>query len=135
MSRPLVVAVRFDGVLAVYDKNRGVEDIGRPVDGAKEFCRWLIEDIKAVVIVVTGRRRDDLVKAWLVHNGIQYSKINEHYEDESIWAHSSQVLADVYVGNNYVNAIQGNLADTVQQLIPLIQRFRVEGRNDKAMDW
>ena len=41
----MVIAVRLDGVLSVYDKNRGVTDLGRPIDGSKEFMRWLIEDI------------------------------------------------------------------------------------------
>jgi hypothetical protein len=135
MSRPMVIAVRLDGVLSVYDKNRGVEDIGRPIEGAKEFCRWLVEDIKAVLIVVTGRRREDLVRLWLVNNGIQFSKINVNYEDESIWGHSNQVLADAYIGNNYINAVQGSLGLTVGLLTPLIHNFRNKGLADTPMNW
>lgn len=110
--RPFVVAIRFDGSIATYDTNRGGTSIGRPVNGAKEFCRWMIEDLKALVIIQTGRRREDLVEAWLKENKIPFSMINKSYDHASIKDKSNQIIADVYIGNDNVmlNSLEYNAA-------------------------
>lgn len=126
MSRPWTVSLRLDGVVAEVT-NRGVEVIGRPVAGIVEFTRWLIEDLKACVIIETGRRRVDLVELWLRENGIKYSLINKSpLLETQRFGQSDQVIADVYIGQNYLTMPPGQLAPLVKPLLALRQQFNAE---------
>ena len=97
MKKP-IVAIMLDGVLAHYDRNRGGIDIGRPREGAANICRWLKEELGCIVVVVTGRRRTDIVETWLDANGFSYDLVNEGYQHPSVQDASSHwVIADFYL--------------------------------------
>jgi hypothetical protein len=134
MGRPLVVAMRLDGVLAIFDKNRGVTEIGRPVAGAREFCRWLIDDLQCCIVVVTGRRRVDVVEQWLRNNEIPFSLINQSIVTETMKDRSGQVTADVYLGVNCVGvpiSEAGKFVAAAQLLAQLRQQFN----GDSDLTW
>lgn len=134
MRRPMIVAIKFDGVMAFYDRNRGVTEIGRPLEGTREFCRWLIEECKAKVVVVTGRRREDLVKSWLDMNSIPYTAINKQVGDETVRQASEQVIADIYIGNHFVNLEQGHWVPAVHAIQARLHQL-IEARDRTAYDW
>lgn len=53
------VAVDLDGVLAQYDGWEGLDDIGPPVPGAREFLELVREDLGLEVVVFTTRLNPD----------------------------------------------------------------------------
>lgn len=83
------VAVDLDGVLAQYDKWRGVEHIGKPILHAKQFMQELIEMGHHVVVYTTrtnpdvnGRAGDytadelaGRIHEWLADNDIPYHEV------------------------------------------------------------
>ncbi|MDH3492267.1 MAG: hypothetical protein OEM82_01865 [Acidobacteriota bacterium] len=84
--RNRTVAVDLDGVLAEYDGWKGLENIGDPIEGAKEFMEALSE--KYFVLVHTARianenvktedhvqRVKNLVVEWLRENEIPYGDV------------------------------------------------------------
>jgi hypothetical protein len=84
--RNRTVAVDLDGVLAEYDGWKGLENIGEPIDGAREFMTALAE--KYFVLVHTARIANENVKTedhiqrvknmvikWLVENDIPYGDV------------------------------------------------------------
>ncbi|KKL72657.1 hypothetical protein LCGC14_2082690 [marine sediment metagenome] len=134
MRRPMIVAIKLDGVLAFYDRNRGVTEIGRPLEGGQEFCRWLIEECKAKVVVVSGRRREDLVKVWLDINKIQYTAINKQVGDETVQHASEQVIADIYLGNHFVDVEQGHWVPAVHAIQARLAQL-IAARDRPSYDW
>ena len=84
--RNRTVAVDLDGVLAKYDGWKGLENIGDPIEGAKEFMASLSE--KYFVLVHTARianenvktedhiqRVKNLVVEWLNENEIPFGDV------------------------------------------------------------
>jgi hypothetical protein len=84
--RNRTVAVDLDGVLASYDGWKGLEKIGEPIEGAREFMEALCE--KYFVLIHTARIANENVKTedhiqrvknmvigWLVENGIPYGDV------------------------------------------------------------
>jgi len=83
------VAVDVDGVLAKYDKWRGLDNIGDPVPGAVEFTKRLGQKYEVLIFttrcsmsVATGRDSGETaeslvarVKAWLDKHGFHYDRI------------------------------------------------------------
>ena len=134
MKRPMIVAIKLDGVLAFYDRNRGVTEIGRPLEGGREFCRWLIEECKAKVVVVSGRRREDLVKAWLEINKIPFTAINKQVGDETVQHSSTQVIADIYLGNHFVDVEQGHWVPAVHAIQARLAQLII-ARDRPSYDW
>ncbi len=82
------ICVDLDGVLAKYDGWKGVEHIGDPIDGAREFLTQL-RDLPAKVVIYTTRvnasmenGRDkaaltQLVADWLDKHDLPYDEIAE----------------------------------------------------------
>ena len=56
-SRKKTVCVDVDGVLAQYDRWRGVDHIGDPIFGAKEFVADLRKKYKVVIHTTRLKRR------------------------------------------------------------------------------
>ncbi len=84
--RSRTVCVDLDGVLAKYDGWKGLETIGDPIDGAREFMQTLSE--KYFVLVHTARIANENVKTedhiqrvknmvveWLVENEIPFGDV------------------------------------------------------------
>lgn len=85
------VAVDLDGVLAEYDGWEGLDDIGDPVEGARQFCERLREDMDLEVVVFTTRSNPDpfnegenrasperchaIVKGWLEKHDIPHDRV------------------------------------------------------------
>ncbi len=129
----MVVAIWLDGGLAFYDKNRGVTEIGRPIEGGAAMCEWIIDQLKAKLIVMSGRRRIDLVKNWLVANNIPYTTINQTLDDESITERSNQVIADMYIGPHCFTIEPGNFVPLVDVLRERSREINASGR--ETYDW
>ena len=84
--------------------------------------------------VVTGRRREDLVKRWLEVNQIPYTAINKQVGDETVLQASEQVIADIYIGNHYVNIEQGHWVPAVHAIQARLHEL-IETRDRIAYDW
>lgn len=134
MKRPMIVAMKLDGVLAAYDVNRGVTEIGRPIEGSRALCEWIIDECKAKLIIMTGRRRADLVKVWLEQNKIKYTTINQQVGENAQGQCSQQVVADIYFGNDFHNVDQGHFKPVVDHIqVRLGELLRAGERAD--YDW
>lgn len=87
------VAVDLDGVLAQYDGWEGLDNIGDPVEGAREFMETLMQDYEVVVYTTRcnpdpfndGEYREAPVKlqtrirSWLNEHGIPYTRVFAGY--------------------------------------------------------
>lgn len=88
MARKLSVCVDLDGVLAAYDGWKGIDHIGLPLPGAREFCRRLASKYNVVIHTarcspsVGGVHRGDAaslvdrVRTWLDNHGFVYHDIH-----------------------------------------------------------
>lgn len=87
-ARKPTVAVDLDGTIAVYDRWRGLEHIGDPIPGAKEFLTALREF--AIVLIWTTRCNPEvedrpegvtadtlgrIVRGWLDQHGLPYDDV------------------------------------------------------------
>ena len=88
-TRKFRVCVDLDGVLAKYDRWRGIDHIGEPIDGARQFMTDLAK--VAEIVVFTSRCSSELIEAagsnvtvglsrvrvieWLEKNKIPYSDV------------------------------------------------------------
>lgn len=84
-KRRPVVYVDLDSTIAEYDVWRGLEHIGRPLDGAREFLQELLEF--SDVVIYTSRCNPDraetndvellkhLIVEWLGANGMPYTDV------------------------------------------------------------
>lgn len=64
----LIVVLDFDGVLHTYHKWEGVVPCNPPVDGAREFVAWLVENGAKVKVSSTRALEDggaDAIRLWL----------------------------------------------------------------------
>lgn len=90
MSHDPTVAVDLDGVLAEYDGWEGLEKIGGPVDGARNFLLSLREEGIEVVIHTTranpdpfneginrhaGKNAGDIIRSWLEKHDMHYDRV------------------------------------------------------------
>ena len=132
-----VIGVLLDGVLAYYDKNRGVLEIARPIDGAPAFCKWLREELKCVVIVLTGRRREDLVEKWLKDNKIPYSAVNMTVGDPSIEQCTNKwVICDYYLLPKSRGGIfTGSYAACFKEVAAQMAVVRERHKRIETRDW
>lgn len=106
------VAVDLDGVLAQYDgwDVHGLDNIGPPVEGAKEFLLALLDDGFKVVVYTTRTNPDPFndgeyreapeklagrVRAWLRQNGMWL-------EGVSVFMGRGKPIACAYVDNRAV---------------------------------
>ena len=78
------VAINLDGVLAYYTRWNGVVDIGKPIDGAKEFVDRVAK--RYYVLVYTCRTNEKLnkhpldyltklVEDWLTKHDFNYDEV------------------------------------------------------------
>jgi hypothetical protein len=93
------VCVDLDGVLASYDKWRGLDHIGDPVEGALEFARAL--DKKADIVVFTSRCSPERIEeeGSTLSYGQYRVRIVEWLEKHGF------PYADVYVGQGKPRAV------------------------------
>lgn len=114
------VCVDFDGVLAKYDHWQGIEHIGSPLPGAREFLNGLRERGVEFIIILTartwthelsGETRDsikahDLVYEWLERHEMPFDMIQAkpiacaYVDDRAVAVQQNpqsyeQVMADV----------------------------------------
>ena len=79
------VCVDMDGVLASYDGWKGVDHIGDPIEGARDFVDALAKDFKIMIFSTrcnaeVNKFYDvetlvDIVKEWLQTHGFKYDYI------------------------------------------------------------
>jgi len=98
------VCVDLDGVLARYEGWTGVEDIGKPIAGAKLFMQDLMKEFYVIVFTTRasaqfnpGYSEEELkifVEKWLNKHGIPY---------DSIYTGRGKPLATAYVDDRAVS--------------------------------
>lgn len=135
--RTPVVGVLLDGVIATYDKNRGVMEISRPTDGAPAFCKWLQEDVKATVVILTGRRREDIVAKYLSDNKIPYSTVNITPDDTSLADRTKNwVICDYYILPVSRGGIfAGSFAEIWKKVSTDVNALRERFKRTESKDW
>lgn len=84
------VCVDLDGVLAQYDKWKGVDHIGDPVDGAVEFAKKLAKI--AEITIFTSRCAQDVLEGSRITPGQLRIKVVDWLEQHGI------PYSDVYIG-------------------------------------
>ncbi len=88
------VVIDFDGVIAQYDKWRGVDVFGAPMKYAKEAIAELREWGWWVVIYTT-RKKTPALLSYLNRHGIRYNAVNscDHNPPDT----SNKPIAEVYI--------------------------------------
>ena len=101
------VCVDLDGVLAYYDTWKGLDHIGDPIPGAKEFLETIAEHANVVIFTTRGNGTinrpegvEDVpqelakkIKTWLDKHGMTY---------HTIYTGQGKPLADAYVDDRAV---------------------------------
>ncbi len=114
------VAVDLDGVIAGYDRFRGVDHFGAPIPGAREFLVKVRE--VATVVIHTARIADGqakgpavvagLVKAWLDQHELPYDEIHVGV---------GKPLASAYVDDRAVVCRDGKFEEAIQGVLDLVE--------------
>lgn len=90
MARRKSVCVDLDATLAQYDHWKGIEHIGDPIPGAKEFMEALAAEDVDVIIFTTRTNKD-------VNRDIPGNLLAVHVAD---WCHKHNIpFASVYSGS------------------------------------
>lgn len=99
-----VIAVGLDGVLAMYDHWRGIDQIGAPLPGAVEFTRALSKLGRVMIYTVRcsatvnaptlGVELVERVRNWLDEHGFSY---------DEIWSEVGKPLYNVLIDDRAVH--------------------------------
>ena len=117
---PLYIAIDLDGTLAQYDGWKGLDHIGDPKPGGKEFLEILKKNIfiqrPVEIIIYTCRAERGLhyVEDWLRTHGIPFDHIN-HNPDQPKTAGSKKIWSHYYIDDR--NAGVESLKRSVQEII------------------
>lgn len=98
------ICIDLDGTLAKYDKWKGLDDIGEPIDGAVEFVNGLAEWANIIIFTVRCSTEHypnqanymlvNRVKIWLDKYGFKY---------DHVWWEAGKPSADAYVDDRSVS--------------------------------
>jgi hypothetical protein len=110
LTRDLVVAVDFDGVIAeynhMYGRWKGHNTLGVPKKGAAKYLKRL-HDEGWTIIVYTSRptQEQSHVKHYLHEFGIPHDAINQNINDWFRESLSCKIYAHVYLDDHTLDAI------------------------------
>jgi hypothetical protein len=101
------VAVDLDGVLAQYNGWKGIEHIGDPIEGAKEFIETLLENF--VVLIHTTRCSQTSNQGYTEFELYQYIQnwLDKHKFPHGIeiWTREGKPIATAYVDDRAVSCV------------------------------
>lgn len=106
LSKPLVIAVDLDGVIAEYDGWKGSNVIGVPKKGAQKYLQ-LLHDEGWIIIIFTARPPTEAnhVEAYLLKWGIPYDAVNKNINDYFRDSLTCKIFANVYLDDKAIGAL------------------------------
>lgn len=106
-----MIAIDFDGTLAVYESFEGIESVGEPIEGAIEFVRALRKmDIRLAIFSARaydpkGKRT---IENWIIEHDLQ--------DDIEFVTHEKLPEFDLIVDDRAIR-FEGDYRDALKQII------------------
>lgn len=90
------VAVDLDGVLAKYDGWKGIDHVGDPVPGAKEFIEELCKEFSVIIYTTRCRESKGIARVvgWLIEWNFP--------KEVTVWTEGGKPLAVAYIDDRAV---------------------------------